>query len=356
MKNILFFIVLLIVCSSSLANVGGRFYKYGIAGIIPDDSTTILNANTSISYQDSICTFKTIYKVSSAKSVFKGKFFGLNFSNIKINNKPYYYDSSQVVIMQGDSSIFNRNWVLENIPGQYKYKSIKVEIKTNPDSTFIISGNLHIKPASNWGLAGLQDMASIRHPFFGKINLTANEYSVVYLFAPIHSFANLQSVSSKFEGKNIILKNRRLHFKNSFQKHTYNSVAQNDYMSFTDSIPEAIEYRFSKNDRSLSLKHNYFSFGGPVGYIGKKSGKLFYEFGWEFAVNPFRLLSVLPSVNYSFSADRTYWNYGLRFLSMGYNAGILYNEKNGIDYSFGISLGMLGVEFRSKMFLLQLSI
>ena len=344
------------VCSSGLANVGGRFYKYGIAGIMPDDSTTILNANTSIFYQDSICTFKTIYKVSSAKSIFKGKFFGLNFSNIKINNKPYSYDSSQVVIMQGDSSIFNRNWVLENITGQYKYKSVNIEIETNPDSTFIISGDLHIKPASNWGLAGLQDIASIRHPVFGEIYLTANEYAVVYLFAPIQSFTNLQSVSSKFEGKNILLKNRRLHFNNSLKKYTFNSITQNDYTAFTDSIPEAIEYRFSKNDSSLIIKHNYLSFGGPVGYVGKKSGKLFYEFGWEFAVNPFRFMSVLPSVNYSFSADRTYWNYGVRFMFMGYNAGILYNERNGIDYSFGISFGVLGVEFRSKTFLLQLSI
>ncbi len=355
MKRLLFFVIILILVNDSFANVGGRFYKYGIAGIVPDDSTTILQATTSISCSDSICMFKTVYKTSSLNSLFKGRFFGLNFVNIKINNKPFSFDSSQIKILQGDSSIFNRSWVLENITGQYKYKSIEIEARTKADSTFIISGNLLVKPAHNWGLALLQDMASLRHPFLGNIYPIANEYSIVYLFAPIQSFTRLQSVSLAFQGKSLFVKNRILHSNKSYKNHTFKNTTQNDYIAFTDSIPEAVEYRFSKDDSLLIRKHNYLSLGGPVGYLGKKSGKFFYELGWEFAINPSQFISILPSVNYSVSPNESYWNYGLRLLFIGYNAGILYNEKKELDYSIGISLGVLGIEFRSKTLLLQLS-
>ena len=233
---------------------------------------------------------------------------------------------------------------------------MEIEATTRADSTFIISGNLILKPAINWGLAQLQDMASIRHPISGNINHFANEYSVVYLFAPIQSFARIQKVTSTFEGSDIYIKDRRLHFNNSFQSHTFIGAIHKDYIAFTDSIPEAVEYRFSKNDSSLETKYKYFSLGGPIGYLGKKSGNFFSEVGWEFAFNPYILISVLPSINYSIYSHYSCWNYGLRLLFTGYSAGILYNEKKKLDYSFGLSLGVLGVEFRSKAILLQLSI
>ena len=133
-----------------------------------------------------------------------------------------------------------------------------------------------------------------------------------------------------------------------------------DVIVFNKEFPEFIQYRFKrKTDVKESVsKMEYFGIGGPLGFIGSRSGRLHSEIGWEPTINITQVFSILPSISTSFHLDGYYdWNAGLRAYFMGLSVGAIYREENEMDYSLGIDVfGPIGLEFRTKGWFIKLSI
>ena len=358
-------------------NVGGVFYKKSIAGISIDSSKSITRAETEIHCKDSTCTFKTTYHVNSNNCMFTGKFYGLRFSNISVNEIELNDSLIIVDTLKSDSILFGRVWVLEDYPAGSKIASIPISIQISEDSTFTIAGTLHTTKGENWGLAAFPNMVSLRHLWLNKPQIYNDQYSLCYLFAPIQSFSKLNQVTVKVIGDDITLLKRKWHRpmsvkdlaelspaeRNYDRQHLRNKdsteelFGTNDTISWLVDIPGAIEYYYKVNSEP-SYKKPVISLGGPLLFIGGRSKQFHSEIGWEVSINPVNFLSILPSATAAFNSKGYMdWSIGLRGYSMGYNIGINTREFKLVEVTFGVDIfGIIGIEGRNNAFLAKLSI
>jgi hypothetical protein len=215
------------------------------------------------------------------------------------------------------------------------------------------------KSAINWGLAQLENMNSLRHPLLSRSLRETSIYSIAYCFAPIHQFQKLEEISFSISGDSIGLMSKKLVFPN--QKDSvihFENQPNSDSIVITKKFPDAIIYKYNSPRNQDTVKRSKINLGGPLAFVGTRSGSFHSEIGWEFAYSPTRIISILPSINSSFTV-RGYQdsNFGLRIMSMGfYSIGTLYRMGHGFEITGGLTFGVLGVEFRNKGVFLHLSI
>ena len=363
--------------SISLGNIGGVFYNKSIAGFSIDSAKSIISAETSINCEDSTCLFKTIYRVNSNSCRFTGKFYGVKFSDIRVNGKPLNNSSIKSDLLNPDSYLFKRKWVLQDYYKEMHLQSIPITVEVAEDSLFIIQGVLHPSKSENWGLAAYPDMVSLRHLWLNRPQIYNNEYNVAYIFAPVESFKGLKRISMNIIGKNTTLLKRKWHrpinttdllkldslerqYANRYSidmDSTENISGSTDSISWGGVFPDAIEY-FYKIDNVKENNHQFISPGGPLFLIGARSNKFHSEIGWEVSINPVRYLSLLPSATAAFNSKGYMdWSIGLRGYINGFSLGVNAREFKSAEITFGFDFyGLIGVEGRNNALLAKFSI
>lgn len=376
MKKICLFLILIVVFQSK-ANVGGTFYKRAVSGLSVDSGATIVNSSTEITCNDTVCGFRSVYRTSSASVRFKGRFYGVRFSNIRINGVPFLVDSSLIDSLPSDSELFGRRFVLEQYIWGAKLLSIPVDADVQPDSTIVVEGDLEPQASENWGLAAYPNMVSLRHFLLQRPKLHNNEYSLAYVLAPIQSFDGLKSARLRMSGKNIELLKRTTHRQmieadirelDSIQQvwarrspTDKDSVAKLDgsvdSVEYFHLIPDAIEYRFKLKDKKAKALP-FVSPGGPVLFIGGRRKKFHSEIGWEASINPIDYLAIMPSAFAAFNTQGYMdWSIGLRGYFMGFSLGFIAREFKTFEFTIGVDMfGVVGIEGRNNAFLGKLSI
>lgn len=376
LKNLITGLVLVLICFTANANIGGEFYDRSIAGLSIDTSQTVLSAETKIECEDSTCTFRTVYKVSASEKEFRGQFYGIKYTSLRVNGHGIPDSLLSTDTLVSDSVIFGRNWVLEEGPLRTKVAAVPIVAPVGEDSCIVVEGRLHPSRTMNWGMAAFSDMISLRHPLLQKPKVFKNEFVVSYVLAPIQSFDGLQKISLKIKGNNVEIRKRKWHrrmndleyqdfleespWAESFSDRNKDSTtamqAANDSVTFVDKIPDVIEYFYALP--GLEKKRTWLSLGGPILYLGGKSKRLYSEIGWEFGINPIEYLTILPSGMASFTPDGySEWSAGLRAFFMGYSLGLNTREFKDIGITFGIDVfGPVGIEFRNNAILGKLSI
>jgi hypothetical protein len=371
-------LVLSLACCSPFANVGGIFYNRTITGLSIDTGTTIISAETFIDCKDSLCSFKSVYRVNTANCDFQGRFYGMRFENIRVNNEMLNETVIRADTVKSDSAIFAREWVLNLSWDKERLLSIPIHARIQADSTLTIEGQLSPLQSQNWGLAALPTMSAPRHLWLQKPVEFNNEYVVCYVLAPIQSFKGLQKVTVHFNGNNVELIKRIRHrqmtkidynplekddpeFARHFiqDKKTTDELANksSDSIVFTGNIPDAVEY-FYKIAGIPAQKTPLFSPGGPVVFLGETKSRFYSEIGWELSVNPWRFVSFLPSVFASYNAMGHFdWSAGLRVYCNGLSIGVISRKVQTVELSVGWDIfGPVGIEIRRNTFLAKVSI
>lgn len=343
-----------LLASASFANVGGKFYSHSIAGLKLDNRSTIKAARTVVNCDDTICTFHTTYKTTSPGATFVGRFYGVRFDSVRVNQIPLTTDSANTTGGLTEANVLGEGWVFEEYPGRIGYTSVPIRAKVGSDSSFSVAGRLLPTATQRWGLAAFRGMSDIRHPALSAMRPSDNEYSVAYCFAPIQSFQGLDTVEATFTGTNNALIGKRMIYSGKIRHHTIDGDLS-PVTVFKDSIPMAINYRFRSSRGSLSQLPSNFSVGGPLVFLGARKGAFQAEAGWEAGINA-SIFAILPSANAAFGTQGYRdFNLGLRLMSMGFSAGLVQRDFREVEWTFGGSLGVVGFEVRSNGGFLHLS-
>lgn len=333
-KHVNKIIVLLFFANSVIsANVGGRFFEVGTIGLQPFVLGSVLETDTKIDCNDSLCNFTTVYKTNAPNKLFVGRFFGSGVSDVYVNEVP-----SQLLDFSTTEDSIKIPRLVE------KTNVFDVNVQVGADSVFSISGKTAIGEAKYWGFAEYREMTKFRHMLFQNQKRTSNSGQIQYLFAPTQKFPgynkariilNYQGSKYQFAGRN----------QNGRDKERFDG-RYSDTTVYLGTIPPSYSVYFEKEKNSTQL--DYIGLGGPRLCVGRRNGRYTGELMWEVSVDPVEGVGILPMVGVR--ATKGLENqliYGVSVVFMQFGLSVVKPQNGALE--FGGQIGLyFGLEARSK--------